>query len=320
MLIKRTILPQINKSLFKNKAIIIYGPRQIGKTTLVNQLLKSYKDSRYLNCDEPDVRRALTDKTSTELKAFIGNIKLVAIDEAQRVKNIGLTLKLLIDNFPDIQIIATGSSSFDLSNKIKEPLTGRIRKFFLYPLSIAELNSQYSPTESKRLLENMLIFGNYPEIVTKPQEKEKNISHIANNYLYKDALEFQQLKNPEIIESLVRALALQIGSLVSYNELANLLKIDKKTVSKYIRILEKALVIFRLTPFSGNLRKAIGKKRKIYFWDTGIRNALINNFNPLSLRNDSGFLWENFIIAQRLIKHINRGKNIKAYFFKTKRI
>lgn len=317
MLIKRKIQSQIQNCLFKNKAIVIYGPRQIGKTTLINQLLISHKNSRYLSCDEPDIRRALTEKTSTELKAFIGNIKLVAIDEAQRVKNIGLTLKLLIDNYPDTQIIATGSSSFDLSNKIKEPLTGRIREFYLYPLSIAELNTQNSLIETNRLLENMLIFGNYPEIISSPQEREKTITHIANNYLYKDALEFQQLKNPEVIENLIRALALQIGSLVSYSELANLLNIDQKTVAKYIRILEQALVIFRLNPYSGNLRKAIGRKRKIYFWDTGIRNALINNFNPLGLRNDAGFLWENFIIAQRLIKHQNSGKNIKPYFFRT---
>lgn len=315
MIYPRLLESRIKNHLFKGKVVIIYGARRVGKTTLVNKIQAEYTESLYLNCDEPDVRLALADKTSTELLNYIGNRKLVIIDEAQRVKNIGLTLKLLVDNAPQIQIIATGSSSFDLSNKISEPLTGRAFEFHLGPFSLQETNTD--PIELRRLLEARLIFGLYPEIVVNQSEKQEILKTIYKNYLYKDALEYQGLKNPELIEKLLVALALQIGSEVSYTELASLLGVDQKTIASYIRLLELAFIIFRLSPLSRNLRKEISKSRKIYFCDVGIRNAVINNFNPLSLRNDTGSLWENFIIAERLKRNEILGRQINYYFWRT---
>jgi uncharacterized protein len=318
MIVKREIQSDIEKRLFKKKVIIIYGARRVGKTTLVREIQKKFQDnSLYLNCDEPDIREALTGKTSTELKSFIGPKQLVIIDEAQRVRNIGITLKLIVDNYPEIQIISTGSSSFELSNQTVEPLTGRKYEYFLYPFSISELKSIYSDLEINRLLEKRMIFGMYPEIITGEFDNERNLKEITKSYLYKDVLQYQNIRNPEVLEKLLQALALQLGNEVSYNELSNTLGIDKKTVQSYITILEKAFVIFRLGPFSKNLRNEIKKLRKIYFIDTGIRNALINNLNPFSLRNDIGVLWENFLIVERIKNNSNNflGKNI--YFWRT---
>lgn len=328
---------KIEKNLFKGKVIILYGARQTGKTTLVKSLyhrLNSGLDDKfldhaksknfsnltgsiYLNCDEPDIKDALTNKTSTELKYFIGNRKLVIIDEAQRVKNIGLTLKLLADNFPNIQIIATGSSSFELSNSVIEPLTGRKLEFYLYPLSVGELKTIYSDLEINRLLENLIIYGMYPEIVLDGDNREVSLKELARSYSYKDILTYQNIKNHDALIKLLQALALQAGSEVSYNELSNLLGIDKKTVENYIQILEKAFIIFRLTSFNTNKRNELKRLRKIYFYDTGIRNALINNLNPLNLRQDTGALWENYIISERIKFLKNSGIDRRSYFWRT---
>ncbi|MFH1504806.1 MAG: ATP-binding protein [Candidatus Omnitrophota bacterium] len=318
-IIERTIKKSIENKLFKGKAIIIYGARQVGKTTLIKEIQKKYSDiSIYLNCDEPDIREAFTNTTSTEIKAFIGDKKLIFLDEAQRIKNIGIALKLIIDNFPAIQVVATGSSSFDLSNQIKEPLTGRKWEFHLYPFSVEELRQKYSELEIQRLLEERIIFGMYPEVAQKGNNEAKDLlKSLAQSYLYKDVLQYQSIKSPEVLEKLLQALALQIGSEVSYNELANIVGADKKTVANYIQILEKAFIIFRLKPFSRNLRKELTKLRKIYFFDTGIRNALINNFNPFQLRQDIGALWENFIISERIKSNHNKGKNFNLYFWRT---
>lgn len=308
----------MEESLFKGKIVIIYGARQVGKTTLVKEILKKYSESSsYFNCDEIDVRQALTDKTSTELKAFLGNYKLIVLDEAQRVKNMGLTLKLMIDNFPDTQIVATGSSSFDLSNKISEPLTGRKIEFFLYPLSMEELASIYSELEIDRILERRMIFGMYPEIIKDESGVENQLKILAQSYAYKDVLQYQNIKNPEVLEKLLQALALQIGNEVSYNELANMIGVDKNTVASYIRILEQAFIIFRLGPLSRNLRNELKRLRKIYFYDTGIRNALINNLNPSHLRQDWGALWENFIASERIKYCNNNRRDTNRYFWRT---
>ncbi len=316
MIYKRKIEAEIEKHLFKGKTITLYGPRRVGKTTLVKDLLQKYpQEGRYLNCDEPDVRQALTEKTSSELINYLGNHKLVVIDEAQRVKNIGLTLKLITDNVPKIQIVATGSSSFDLSNKIKEPLTGRVYEFLLYPLSTFEITDDQ--TEIKRLLESRLIYGTYPEIVTNQEIARETLQNIYKNYLYKDALEFQGLKNPEMVEKLLTALALQVGQEVSYTELADLVGIDQKTITNYIRLLELAFVIFRISPLSRNLRKEISKSRKIYFYDLGVRNAVINNFNPLNMRSDIGQLWENFVIVERAKRNEILRVSPNKYFWRT---
>lgn len=315
--IPRTILPFIEASLFKGKVMIIYGARQVGKTTLLRMIRDGYPaDSIYLNMDEPDLRMEFSDRTSSELKALIGNRKLVLIDEAQRVKNIGLSLKLLVDNYPDIQVIATGSSSFDLSNDISEPLTGRKIEFYLYPLSAEELLATGSPLELKRLLERYLRFGSYPAVVSS-DEPERLIAEISKSYLFKDVLEFQNVKNPDLLRRLLQALALQIGSEVSYIELGGLLGIDRLTVIRYISLLEKGFVIFHLPPFSRNLRKEIGKQQKVYFYDLGVRNALINNFNPLELRQDSGGLWENYFISERMKANHNRQRFPNTYFWRT---
>ncbi|MDO9231601.1 MAG: ATP-binding protein [bacterium] len=318
-MIKRKIQDSVEKALFKGKIVIIYGARQVGKTTLVKEIQKKYLvESIYLNCDEPDIREAFSDKTSTEIKAYLGKAKIVILDEAQRIKNIGLTLKLIADNFPENQIIATGSSSFDLSNKIAEPLTGRKNEFFLYPFSYSELKAIYSELELNRLLEQRIIFGMYPEVIDGGKEAQKNLKSLAKSYLYKDILEFQGIRNSEAIEKLLQALALQIGDEVSYNELAQTVGIDKNTVANYIQILEKAFIIFRLNPYSRNLRSELKELRKIYFFDTGVRNAIINNLNPLNLRQDVGALWENFLISERLKFNSNNGLDRNTYFWRTK--
>lgn len=316
---KRLVQEAIEQSLFKGKIVILYGARQVGKTTLVKTIQEKYIDSSlYLNVDEPDIRASLEEKTSTELFKLFGDKKFIIIDEAQRVKNIGLTLKLIIDNNPKIQLIATGSSSFELSNSISEPLTGRKFEFHLYPLSIQEVKTKYNSVELNRILENLLLYGMYPEIVNLPINEAKNrIQEISKSYLFKDILQFQDIRNSDVLEKLLQALALQIGNEVSYNELANLLGIDKDTVSRYIQLLEKAFIVFQLKPYSRNLRKEIGKLRKVYFYDLGIRNSIINNFNQLNLRTDVGALWENFLISERIKFNNNTIRTVNKYFWRT---
>jgi len=318
-MIQRAIQRQIEHCFFKGKAIIIYGARQVGKTTLIREIQKKYPatDSLYINCDEPDLRSSLTAVTSTVLKELIGRKKIIFIDEAQRVKNIGITLKLFVDNFPDRQIVAIGSSALGVSNEIIEPLTGRKYEFQLLPFALAELHQKYSKLELNRLLEKRMLFGMYPEIVEKADEAETLIKSLANSYLYKDVLQYQSLKRPELLEKLLTALALQVGSEVSYTELANLLDVNKDTIANYIQLLEKVFIIFRLSPFNRDLRSELTKLRKIYFYDTGIRNALINNFNSLSFRQDIGPLWENFMISERMKRNFNQGNHVNVYFWRT---
>lgn len=318
-MITRSLQQLVEEKMFKGKAIILYGARQVGKTTLVKAIQEKYSkaDTLYLNCDEPDVRPMLANISSTELGALIGKRNLIFVDEAQRVKNIGLTLKLFVDHFPDRQIIATGSSSLDLSNEISEPLTGRKYEFQLFPFALSELQQIYSTLEIDRLLEQRMIQGMYPDIVLNTGESISLLKELAGSYLYKDVLQHQQIRRPEQLEKLLIALALQIGQEVSYNELANSLGITKETVANYIQLLEKAFVIFRLPPFSRNLRNELSKMRKIYFYDTGIRNALINNFNRLSLRQDVGALWENFMISERMKWNAYHGHLYNRYFWRT---
>lgn len=317
-MIERTIKSKITASFLKGKAVILYGARQVGKTTLLKSIMSELEiDSIYLNCDEPDIREQLTNATSTALKELFGNRKFIFIDEAQRVKNIGLTLKIIIDTFKDLQVIASGSSALELSNSVMEPLTGRAYEFHLYPFSTAELLQKLSPLEFKRVLDNRLIFGSYPDVINYPEEAQKLLKGIANNYLYKDLLQFQNIKKSDTLEKLVRALALQVGSEVSFSELATMLGIAKQTVENYIQLLEQCFVVFRLKPFSHNLRTELTKKCKIYFYDNGILNALINNFNQLSFRNDTGALWENFIIAERVKRNFNLDLSVSIYFWRT---
>jgi len=318
-IITRTIQEKIEKSLFKGKIVVIYGARQVGKTTLVKEIQKKYNtNSVYYNCEERDIAEVLTNKTSTELKAFIGSKKLIILDEAQKVKNIGLTLKLLIDNFPDIQVIATGSSSFDLANRVNEPLTGRKREFILYPISLQELKTIYNDLEIDRLLERFLVYGFYPEIISHTDQATENLHELANSYVYKDILSFDSIRNSEVLQKLLQALALQMGNEVSFNELADTVggRVSPKTIERYIKILEQAFIIYRLPSFSGNLRNELKHSRKIYFFDNGIRNALIKNLNPINLRQDIGALWESFLLSERLKNNANNGLMRNAYFWR----
>jgi predicted AAA+ superfamily ATPase len=306
----------IHDRFFKNKAILLFGPRQCGKSTLIETLLAG-KEYLYLNGDDADVREILSNTTSTKLSAITGRHTIVFIDEAQRIPNIGLTLKIFTDRLKNIQVIATGSSAFELSSQVNEPLTGRKYEFMLFPLSFAEMVEYHGLLKEKGLVEHRMVYGYYPEIVTKPGEEKELIKLLAESYLYKDLLMREQLKKPVLLEKLLKALALQIGSEVSYNELAQMIDANKQTVERYIDLLEKAYVIFVLPALNRNVRNEIKKGKKIYFYDCGIRNAVINNFNPMSSRTDAGALWENFVIAER-VKFL-RYNNIdaKQYFWRT---
>ncbi len=315
--ITRKIKDSIKKSFFKGKVVIIYGARQVGKTTLVKELQQEYPNSLYWNCDEPDIQSSLQNKTSTELLSMMGKSTVVFLDEAQRVKNIGMTLKLIVDSAPHVQIVATGSSSFELANKVSEPLTGRNDTYTLFPLMSSELNSIYNEIEIRRLTEQRMVYGSYPEpFFLDMERKEKRLSELAEDYVFKDIFSFSTIRKSEKIVTLLKALALQIGSEVSYSELGSMIGLNYDTVESYITILEQSFVIFRLPPYLGNARNSIKKSRKIYFWDTGIRNALINNFNSLPLRNDAGALFENFFIAEMLKEKISSGNRVNAYFWR----
>jgi len=315
--IQRTVKKKIISKLFKKKAIVIYGPRQAGKTSLVKEITEhSNKSSIWFNADEFDVAGMLTTKTSVQLKALFGNHKIVVIDEAQRIENIGITLKLITDQLKEYQLIATGSFSFDLANKVNEPLTGRKWLFQLFPLTFEELANHYGLLHELRMLEQRLIYGSYPEIITSA-DKEEVLKLLASDYLYKDILSFESIKKSDKIYNLLKALALQVGSPVSFSELSRFTGVDFKTVQKYIDILEQAFIIFRLPAYRKNIRSELKKSRKIYFWDNGLRNAILGNFNPLDKRIDIGQLWENYIVSERYKYLIYQNSNTKLYFWRT---
>jgi len=295
---------------------LLFGPRQCGKSTLVETMLGN-SDHYYMNGDEVDVREALSNTTSTKLKAIIGNKKVVFIDEAQRIPNIGLTLKLFTDQLKEVQVIATGSSAFELSSQVNEPLTGRKYEYMLFPLSFDEMVQHHGLLTEKRLIEHRLLYGYYPEIVTKQGEEKELLKLLAESYLYKDLLILEQIKKPALLEKLLKALALQVGSEVNYHELAQTVGTDGKTVDRYIDLLEKAFVVFRLPALNRNVRNEIKKGKKVYFYDCGIRNAIISNFKSFQTRTDVGALWENFVIAERMKLLRYQGKDVKQYFWRT---
>lgn len=317
-MIKRTIQPAIGDRFFKGKAILLFGPRQVGKSTLIEILLKEEgKDHLYLNGDDADVREILTNTTATKLKAIVGSRKIVFIDEAQRVPNIGLTLKLFTDQLKDVQVVATGSSAFELSSKVNEPLTGREYEFMLYPISFAEMVQHHGLLEEKRLVEHRLVYGYYPEIVTKTGGEKEHLKLLTDSYLYKDLLMLEQIKKPMLLEKLLKALAVQIGNEVRYTEIGRTIASDPKTVERYIDLLEKAFVVFRLPGFNRNVRNEIKNGKKIYFYDCGIRNAIINDFKLLNSRNDVGVLWENYIVSERMKLHRYGTNETTQYFWRT---
>ena len=317
--IPRRILTQLQSIKSLKKVIVVLGPRQVGKTTLLGQLTAQEKDVLSFDCDNQDERLALENKTKTELAALAGNAKTIIIDEAQRVRNIGMTLKMFGDLKLQANVFVTGSSSLQLANDINEPATGRILEFTLFPLSLQEIADNSSWKEEKRLLAQRMIYGTYPEIVKQPDHARLLLQNIVNSYLYKDLLEYKGIKKPDILRKLVVSLALQVGSEVSYNELGNLIGADKETIENYIDLLEKCFVVFRLDSFSRNMRNEIKKGKKIYFFDNGVRNAVINNFAPLEMRTDTGALWENLMIAERRKRHAYAGRFVQQYFWRTQK-
>ena len=315
-MIKRALQNHIKGRLFQGKAILLFGPRQCGKSTLDEELLKE-KVHLYLNGDDADTRELLTNTSAAKLKLRVGHDKVVFIDEAQRVPNIGLTLKLFTDQIKDVQVIATGSSAFELSSKVNEPLTGRKFEFMLFPLSFSEMVAHHGFLHESRLLEHRLTYGYYPEIVTKTGDEKVLLKLLAGSYLYKDLLMLEQIKKPLILEKLLKALALQVGSEISYHEIAQTIGSDHKTVDKYIDLLEQTFVVFRLPALNRNVRNEIKKGKKVYFYDCGIRNAILDDFKPLSSRTDAGALWENFIIAERMKFLRYNDLDAKQYFWRT---
>jgi uncharacterized protein len=315
-MIPRILQPKIIAKLGKGKAILIIGPRQVGKTTLIKNILEK-EACLFLDGDDPTVRNLLTNPNTEQLKSIIGKNRIVFIDEAQRIENIGITLKIITDQFKNVQLIVSGSSAFELNNKINEPLTGRKWEYHLFPISWKELEDHVGYLKAAQQVELRVLYGMYPDVINNPGDETGVLKELANSYLYKDILSFGGIRKPAILEKLLQALALQTGSEVSYNELSQLLGIDKNTVSNYIDILEKAFVVFKLKSFSKNLRNEIKTNQKIYFYDNGIRNMVIGNFHELELRQDKGALWENFLISERMKKNSYENSLAKPYFWRT---
>jgi predicted AAA+ superfamily ATPase len=321
MKIKRTLFDALSNELSSGNAIVIlYGARQTGKTTLSRDVLSQFSDNTlYINADEIKYHEALSSRDLHTLKLLTEGYDIVFIDEAQRIPDIGINLKIIYDQIPGIRLLVTGSSALDLAGKIREPLTGRTSSYRLYPISLAELRGEMNVFELQSRLEEFMLYGMYPGLLTldSAERKEKYLMELASSYLYRDVLELSYIKHPSKIIQLLKLLAMQVGSEVSLNELGRSLGLSHDTVVSYIDLLEQSFILFSLGGFSRNLRKEVSKRNKYYFWDTGIRNSLLNNFSPLNIRTDAGSLWENFIIAERLKFLSNKQQNISPYFWRT---
>lgn len=316
IMILRTLLDVLRHRMFQGKAIVLIGPRQVGKTTLIQTLLEG-KDHLFLDGDDPDVRTLLDGVGLSRLKAIIGNHSLVFVDEAQRIENVGLMAKMVTDQMKQVQLILSGSSALDLKNATQESLTGRKFEYHLFPIGWQEFENHVGFVEASAQLEERLIYGMYPDVINHRENAREILKQLTSSYLYKDVLALTGIKKPDLLEKLLRALAFQVGSEVSYNELANLLEVDKATISKYIDLLEKSFIVFRLNSYNSNQRNEIKNSRKIYFFDNGIRNMVINNLNTIDLRNDKGALWENFLIAERIKLHAYHQIYANYYFWRT---
>jgi uncharacterized protein len=312
----RFLHQRIEKQMNRGKAIVVMGPRQVGKTTLIESLLAT-RNYLLLSGDDPLTRSILTEPNTAQIKSIVGKYPYIFIDEAQRIPGIGLTMKIITDRFKDVQLLVSGSSSFDLSASINEPLTGRKWEYLLYPVSWEEYEQHHGYLEAERNLENRLNFGFYPDVLNHVGDEIEVLRNLVSSYLYRDILAYADIRKPEVLDKLVLALSLQVGSEVNYNELAQICNVDKNTISKYIEILEKGFVVFKLGSYSRNIRNEIKTSKKIYFYDNGIRNMIIGNFDPIGLRPDKGALWENFLIAER-IKQIGYKQSMaRVYFWRT---
>lgn len=317
---KRTIFQQLYAAIGKKPIIVLYGARQVGKTTLIKSLLTKFSHALYLQGDDPKEALLLEHRSAKELSDLVSGYELVVIDEAQRVQDIGITLKLIADNVPQVRVIATGSSSFELANRLNEPLTGRNRKFYLYPLSVKELVDAFGEMHVNKELESLLTFGMYPEIVNAVSREEKVtlIKELAQDYLFKDLFLFGDIRNAFAFEKLVKLLALRIGSEISYTELAKEVGISRQTIYNYVNLLEQAFIVFRLTPMYTNKTKEINKSHKIYFYDVGMRNALLGNFDPMELRPDKGAIFENFFIAEKIKERAYALRSSTIHFWRNR--
>ncbi|MDE6443634.1 MAG: ATP-binding protein [Muribaculaceae bacterium] len=318
MYIERDLQPIVEKRFFRGKAIIVLGPRQVGKSTMLERITAQREEPvLFLNCDDPDTRSLLTDINSTNLNLLIGKSRVIFIDEAQRVENIGLVLKMIVDRYKDVQLLVSGSSSLQLRSSINEPLTGRKYEYIMYPIASSELYESMGLVATRQLLNFRLIYGSYPEILTHNDEAAELLKSLTESYLYKDILDLENVRKPVVLKKILIALSLQVGSEVSFNEVAKTVGSDPKTVEKYVDLLEKCFVVFTLTGFNRNMRNELKKTKKIYFYDTGIRNAIIQNYAPVELRNDIGALWENFFISERIKYNSYSGRHVNYYFWRT---
>lgn len=315
-MIARDLTAVLVKKLHKGKVIVLIGPRQVGKTTLINTLLAD-NDYLFLDGDDHSVAEIISKANTEALKNIIGSYKYVFIDEVQRIPEIGLKLKIMVDQIKDVQIIVSGSSAFDIGNATQEPLTGRKFEYQLFPISWNEFENNIGYIKAQQQLELRMLYGMYPDVINNFGEEYEILKNLVSSYLYKDVLALAGIRKSEYLEKVVQALAFQIGNEVSYNEIAQLVGIDKNTVSTYIDLLEKSFVVFRVNSFSKNLRNEIKANKKIYFYDNGVRNMIIGNFNNLELRQDKGALWENFMMAERLKFLSYTQSNVKSFFWRT---
>lgn len=316
----RTIFNQLYENIGKKPILVLYGARQVGKTTLIKSILAKFSNTLYLQGDDPKDAILLEHRSTKELSELVAGYELVVIDEAQRVKDIGITLKLIADNVESVRVIATGSSSFELANKLNEPLTGRNRKFYLYPLSIKEITAAYGNTSVSKKLDSYMTFGMYPAIVNAVSREEKAIliRELAGDYLFKDLFLFGDIRNSFAFEKLVKLLALRIGGEISYTELSKEVGVSRDTIYNYINLLEQAFIVFRLTPLYTNKTKEINKSHKIYFYDVGIRNALIGNTDPIDIRPDKGAIFENFFIAEKIKERAYGMRSSDIHFWRNR--
>lgn len=316
-MLKRHLEATIRSKINTGKAIVLVGARQVGKTTLLKSILNDL-EYLFLDGDDPTVRSLLSNPNTEQIRTIIGRNKLIFLDEAQRIQGIGLTLKIITDQFKHVQLLVSGSSSFDLGDELNEPLTGRKWEYELFPISWEEYENNIGFLKSEQQLENRLLYGFYPEVINNQGNEKETLKNLVNSYLYRDVLAFADIRKPEVLEKLLQALALQMGSEVNYNELAQTVGVNKITVKNYINILEKGYIVFRLNSFSRNLRNEIKQTRKIYFLDNGIRNMIIGNFNPLELRVDKVALWENFLVSERLKQNNYKDSYSKMFFWRNR--